>query len=266
MEAIPNKNVRRFRLHFASSEGTRNVYPRKKHLNYTSSILFMANSGCQKNATPQPQTTIWRDTYWQKVVYQTISNSSQNILYYTIKVQTKLEWRLRTFLSDVNIWRSFGRHVPFYHHLHCTSWAVAPGWLLISCILVRPFWAHTSQLFLHTTYPSIWMNNLRYGNRNIQKHPQKMKVVDCAFRWNKGPTTILWTLHMCRLVPMSNQWETLWDKTLAINLLQMGFSSSFSEDALSACGSFFAQKLPTSHIQCRKKAMLPGSNIFIRRL
>ena len=153
MEAIPNKNVRRFRLHFASSEGTRNVYPRKKHLNYTSSILFIANSGCQKNATPQPQTTIWRDTYWQKVVYQTISNSSQNILYYTIKVQTKLEWRLRTFLSDVNIWRSFGRHVPFYHHLHCTSWAVAPGWLLISCILVRPFWALTSQLFFTYDVP-----------------------------------------------------------------------------------------------------------------
>ena len=84
MEAIPNKNVRRFRLHFASSEGTRNVYPRKKapqlYLFYPFYGQFWMPK--KRNATPQPQTTIWRDTYWQKVVYQTISNSSQNILYY----------------------------------------------------------------------------------------------------------------------------------------------------------------------------------------
>ena len=102
--------------------------------------------------------------------------------------------------------------------------------------------SHHNSFFLHTTYPSIWMNNLRYGNRKIQKHPQKMKVVDCAFRWNKGPTTILWTLQMCCLVPMSNQWETLWDKTLAINLLQMGFSSSFFWRCAKCVWFFFLPK------------------------
>ena len=52
-------------------------------------------------------------------------------------------------------------------------------------------------------------------------------------------------------------------KTLAINLLQMGFSSSLSEDALSACGSFLPKNYRHLISSAEKKPCCPAQTFLL---